>query len=202
MSALTNYGEAQMVEGLYRTGKTTIAVWPTSTALTVGEIYRPSTWNDRFFQVVAITGDNTTAASEPTWNVAIGDETTDNNVTWQAIALGVPKRAHFIALYTSAPGETGGGTEVSGGSYARVQLNPLDANWTDVSGGDGETDNAVEIVFPAPTANWGEVVSMAKLNRSSGGNMFDFGSLVIPQTINNGQQAPKFTVGAATVTFD
>src|SRR3972149_4252036 len=62
-----------------------------------------------------------------------------------------------VALYTAAPGDAGGGTEVSGGSYARVQRDPLDANWTAASATDGLTGNAADITFPTPTANWGTV---------------------------------------------
>src|SRR5688500_13817999 len=62
-----------------------------------------------------------------------------------------------VGLFTAAPSDSGGGTEVSGGSYARVQRDPLDANWTGASATDGLTDNAADIVFPAPTANWGVI---------------------------------------------
>src|SRR3990167_4285513 len=68
------------------------------------------------------------------------------------------------ALYTAAPGEAGGGTEVTGGSYARVDRPPLDANWTAASATDGLTDNAADIVFPAPTANWGQITHFAQLD--------------------------------------
>lgn len=40
-----------------------------------------------------------------------------------------------VALFTSAPGEAGGGTEVTGGSYARVEVNPSDTNWNATQGG-------------------------------------------------------------------
>ena len=59
-----------------------------------------------------------------------------------------------VALFTAAPSDSGGGTEVSGGGYARVQRDPLDANWTGVSATDGLTDNAAALTFPVPTANW------------------------------------------------
>jgi len=109
--------------------------------------------------------------------------------------------ALYIALYTAAPGETGGGTEVSGGSYARVQRDPLDANWTAASATDGLTDNAAAIQFPAPTANWGSVTHMAILDASSGGNMLIYGALTVAKTINNGDAAPQFAAGALDVTF-
>lgn len=106
-----------------------------------------------------------------------------------------------IALYTAAPGETGGGTEVSGGSYARVSRNPLDANWTAASATDGLTDNAASIDFPAPTGNWGSVTHLAILDATSAGNFLFYGALATPKTVNNGDAAPSFAAGALDVTF-
>ena len=56
-----------------------------------------------------------------------------------------------IALFTADPAETGVAGEVSGGSYARVEVAPADANWAATSGSDGHTSNVADITFPAPT---------------------------------------------------
>lgn len=102
-------------------------------------------------------------------------------------------------LYTAAPGEAGGGTEVTGGSYASVSRPPLDANWTAASATDGLTDNAADITYPAPTANWG-VVSHTAVKDNAANFMF-YGALTASKTINNGDPAPKFPIGAFDVTF-
>lgn len=104
-----------------------------------------------------------------------------------------------IRLMTANAGETGGGTEVSGGSYAAQTLNPLDANWTAASATDGLTDNASIITYPAPTASWGTVVGV-RLDYDVIGAAF-YGSLTQSKTINNGDPAPTFPVGALDVTF-
>ena len=106
-----------------------------------------------------------------------------------------------VALYTAAPGETGGGTEVTVGSYGRVQRDPLDANWTAASATNGLTDNAAALTFPAPTANWGSVTHLAILDATSGGNFMVYGALTTPKTVNNGDPAPAFGIGALSVTF-
>ena len=111
-----------------------------------------------------------------------------------------------FALFTAAPTDTGGGTEVSGGSYARV---PLVANATNFaatnaagstaatsSGTSGTTSNNVLITFPAPTANWGVATHMAICDAHTGGNMLHWGALATPKTINNGDAAPSFAAGA------
>jgi hypothetical protein len=102
-------------------------------------------------------------------------------------------------LYTAAPGEAGGGTEVTGGSYAAVSRPPLDANWTAASATDGLTDNAADITYPAPTANWGVVTHTAVKDQVP--NFLFHGALTAPKTINSGDAAPKFPIGAFDVTF-
>lgn len=106
-----------------------------------------------------------------------------------------------VALYTAAPGEAGGGTEVVGGSYARVQRNPLDANWTAASPTDGLTDNAADLTYPAPSANWGLVTHTAVLDATSGGNFLVYGALGTPKNVNSGDPAPKFLAGALDIIF-
>ena len=102
-------------------------------------------------------------------------------------------------LYTAAPGEAGGGTEVTGGSYAAVSRPPLDANWTAASGTNGLTDNAADITYAAPTANWGVVTHVAVKDQVP--NFLFHGALTQSKTINNGDAAPKFPTGAFDVTF-
>lgn len=109
--------------------------------------------------------------------------------------------ALYVSLHTADPTDDASGTEVSGGSYARVQRDPLDANWTAASATDGVTDNAAAITFPSPTANWGVITHFAIWDASSAGNMLIHGALTTPKTVNNGDAAPSFAIGALDVTF-
>lgn len=109
-----------------------------------------------------------------------------------------------VALYTAAPSDAGGGTEVTGGSYARVNLAPADANWNGTqgnttgasSGTGGMTSNAVDITFPAPTATWGTITHFGIFDAGTGGNLLIHGALTTSKTVNSGDPAPKFTGGA------
>ena len=76
------------------------------------------------------------------------------------------KCAAYVGLFTAAPSDAGGGTEVSGGSYAR-QL----AGLSEATGGDGATSNAADITFPKATGDWGTVTHLALFDALSGGNM-------------------------------
>jgi hypothetical protein len=104
-----------------------------------------------------------------------------------------------IHLYTAAPGEAGGGTEVSGGSYAAQNNNPLDANWTAASATDGLTDNAADITYPTPTADWGLITHFAIKDQAA--NYLFYGALTASKNVNNGDPAPKFSTGDLDITF-
>lgn len=109
--------------------------------------------------------------------------------------------ALYVALFTAAPSDSGGGTEVSGGNYARQNLPPLDANWTAPDGTGGLTDNAVAITYGVPSANWGSITHFAIFDAVSAGNMLFWGALTTPKTVNNGDPAPSFPIGTLDITF-
>lgn len=115
----------------------------------------------------------------------------------------------YFALYTDATTDAGGGTEVTGGSYTRVAVTANTTNFKGTDGGtggastgtDGQVNNAVEITFAAPTANWGTITNFAILDAASLGNMLIHGALTASKTVNNGDPAPKFAVDDLTLTF-
>lgn len=84
----------------------------------------------------------------------------------------------YVGLFTSNPGETGSGTEVSGGSYARQTI-----AFT-VTGSQASNTAAVE--FPTATASWGTITFAAIYDALSGGNLLAYGALTTSKTIDNG----------------
>jgi len=116
--------------------------------------------------------------------------------------------AIYVALFTAAPSDSGGGTEVSGGSYARVALAPGDTNWAATQGGTsgnssgtgGQTSNAVAITFASPTASWGTVTHFGLFDAASGGNLWIWDALTTPQAITSGGAAAAFAAGALQIT--
>lgn len=108
----------------------------------------------------------------------------------------------YVALFTAAPGETGGGTEVSGGSYARVAVSTGDANWAAPVSGNATTSNVNAITFPAPTAAWGSVTHWGVFDAASAGNLLIYAALATSKTVNNGDAAPSFAAGALTYQDD
>ena len=100
----------------------------------------------------------------------------------------------YVALFTVAPTDAGGGTEVTGGSYARVQT--AGADWAAASG--GAITNAEDIVFPTASASWGEIVAAALMDASSGGNMLIWGDLAAPKTVG---EDDTFSLPAGNIDF-
>lgn len=105
-----------------------------------------------------------------------------------------PPATIYLALFTAAPSDAGGGTEVTGGSYAR-QAVTLSA----ASG--GASANSADITFPAATADWGTVTHVALMDALSGGNMLMHTPLDASKTVNNGDTF-KINAGDLDVTVE
>ena len=77
-----------------------------------------------------------------------------------------PAATLYVGLFTAAPTDAGGGTEVSGGSYARQSM-----AFT-VSGSNPTlATNSSAVEFPTATASWGTIVAAAVFDASTSGNM-------------------------------
>ena len=101
----------------------------------------------------------------------------------------------YVALFTSAPNDAAGGTEVTGGSYARPGLAASLTNWagtqaaastTASSGSGGGTSNNLAINFATPSAGWGTVTHIGLMDAASGGNLLVYTALTVGKTINSG----------------
>lgn len=100
----------------------------------------------------------------------------------------------YISLYTDTQGDSDSGTEVSGGSYARVACAGT-GNWDAPS--NGATANTSDITFPTASAAWGTINSVGiKDSSTTSGtdNLLYHGSLTSPRTVNNGDTF-KFNAG-------
>lgn len=130
------------------------------------------------------------------------------DAVFRAQALGAPA-SFFVGLDTEACDDAGGGTEVSGGGYARVEVVSGLTAWKSTQGDDlastgtgGQTSNSAAITFPAPSgASWGQVVSFRLWDAATNGNAWFCQELTTPKTVNDGDAAPSFAIGAMTFTF-
>lgn len=118
-------------------------------------------------------------------------------LTWTFTASSATRpTSWYVALYTVAPSEAGGGTECSGTSYARQSVA------FSVSGTAPTTaSNSAAIEFPTAGGSWGTIVAAAILDASTSGNMIAFADLTTSKTIDTGDVL-RFNTGALTVTLD
>ena len=99
----------------------------------------------------------------------------------------------YLALYTATPSDTGGGTEVSGGSYARQEV-------AFTVSGDTATSSAV-VEFPTATASWGTITQVGVFDASTGGNLMAYADLSVSKTIDSGDVF-RVPAGDLDITLD
>lgn len=102
----------------------------------------------------------------------------------------------YLALFTTAPTDAGGGTEVSGGSYARVAIS-ADMG----TAGSGAISNSAAIEFPTASASWGTVVAFGVMDASTAGNMLWWGDLGTSKAVGDGDTL-VFNIGDLDFTLD
>jgi hypothetical protein len=106
---------------------------------------------------------------------AIGDAIFNN----QSLQVAVP----YFALFTAAPSDAGGGTEVSGGSYARTGAA---GSFPAASGTGGAITNNADITFAQSSASWGSVTHVGIFDAATGGNLLVHASLSSAVSVGSG----------------
>lgn len=100
----------------------------------------------------------------------------------------------YVALYTSAPTDSGGGTQVSGGSYARQAVDFGAAS-------SGSASPTADVEFPTATANWGTIVAVGLFDASTSGNLLWHKTLSPGKAVGNGDKV-VIEVANLTVSLD
>lgn len=103
--------------------------------------------------------------------------------------------AWFVGLFTAAPGEAAGGTELStsGTGYAR-QSGAFTVSGTAPT----QATNSAAIEYPTATSAWGTITHVAIFDAATGGNMIAYAALTASKTIASGD---VFRIPAANLTI-
>ena len=107
----------------------------------------------------------------------------------------------YVALFTTTPTSLTagtGGTEVSGGSYARISVTNNTTNFPSISGTTRVKTTGANITFVTPTATWGTVTGFGFYDALAG-NWMGGGDLTTSKTINSGDTV-TFNTGNLTLT--
>lgn len=223
MSALTDYFENLLIDGILRGGCLTTAgaagssavvkgIWTATTAYVVGDIVVPhANMTGAGGKLLRCTTAGTSASTNTLAVPNPGATLADGSVTWTAIATIPALNQHYFGLLTAAPSDSSAGTEATGGSYARVSVAATLANWagtqsaastTASTGTGGTTSNNGTVTFPVPSANWGSITHMGIYDSPTGGNLLMYAPLTAAKTVNNGDPAPSFAAAAFTFQID
>lgn len=100
----------------------------------------------------------------------------------------------YAALFTVAPSDTGGGTEVSGGAYARQSMA------FSVSGTSTLATNSAAVEYPTATADYGTVVAVGIFDAASSGNLLAYANLTTSKTVSTGDVF-RFNAGDVDITL-
>jgi hypothetical protein len=100
----------------------------------------------------------------------------------------------YVGLFTDAPDDTGAGTEVSGGSYARVSVSVTTASA-------GAVTSSANVTFPQATGSWGTISHLAIFDALTSGNMLMYTELTTSKVIGNGDIF-QISSGNLSVTLD
>jgi hypothetical protein len=92
----------------------------------------------------------------------------------------------YVALYTAAPSDIGGGTEVPNGlgGYARIPVANNIVNWPPAVS--ASKHNGVDLSFTSAGADIGTIVAMALFDAALAGNMLWWSAVVPTITMQDG----------------
>jgi len=100
----------------------------------------------------------------------------------------------YVGLFTTAPDDTGAGTEITGNSYARVSVSVTTASA-------GAVTSSANVTFPQATGSWGTISHMAIFDAATSGNMLMYTELTTSKVIGNGDIF-QISSGNLSVTLD
>ena len=102
----------------------------------------------------------------------------------------------YVGLYTAAPSDTGGGTEVSGGSYARKSIAAMTVSGTSPT----TATNGAAVEFETATGAWGTVTQVGVFDAATSGNLLAWAALTASKTVASGDVF-RFDAGDLDITL-
>jgi hypothetical protein len=101
---------------------------------------------------------------------------------------------YAIGLYTAAPSDAGGGTEVTEPSYVRKTCTAFGLSGSIIY-------NSGAITFAQATSTWGTISHFGIFDTATGGNLLAWGTCTTSKDVNTNDTA-EFADKALTVSLD
>jgi len=102
----------------------------------------------------------------------------------------------YVGLFTAAPSDSGGGTECSGGSYARKSMPAMAVSGTSPT----QATNGAAVEFATATGAWGTVTHVGVFDAASSGNLMAWAALTASKTVASGDVF-RFDAGDLDITL-
>lgn len=102
--------------------------------------------------------------------------------------------AWHVALFTVAPSDSGGGTEVSGNGYSRKAV-----TFAAASTPGGTTSNTNALSYTAAGGSWGTVSHIGIFDAATGGNLLWHGGLTASKAVGDGDTL-EFAINSINLT--
>lgn len=139
-----------------------------------------------------------------TWEKKILDLIFRNTAASATTPAGLDATNMYICLFTTTPTDSTTGTEVTGGSYARVAVDRTGTGFAAAAGTTATTNPAGTVTFPTASAGWGTVTGFGICKSSAGALSTDlvfWGALTTSKTVDSGDTA-SFAAAALSITCD
>ena len=113
----------------------------------------------------------------------------------------------YVGLSTTAisvvSGAISGITEpASASGYARVEVASTTASWGAATGGGPATSSsAVAVSYPTATGSWGTVSAWFLADAATGGNVYTYAPVAVPQAVASGD-TPSFAIGTLAASLN
>lgn len=138
------------------------------------------------------------------WEKKVLDLIFRNTSASATVPMGLDATNMYIALFTTTPTDSTTGTEVTGGSYARVAVDRTGTGFAAATGTTATTNPAATVTFATATADWGTVTGFGICKSLAGALSTDlvfWGALTTSKAVNSGDTA-SFAASALSITAD
>lgn len=136
------------------------------------------------------------------WEKKILDLIFRNTGASATIPAGLDASNMYLALFTVMPTDSTTGTEVTGGSYARVAVDRTGTGFAAATGTTATTVPNATTTFPTATADWGTIVGFGWCKSLAGALSTDlvfWGDVTVSKAVLNGDTA-SFLAATLTIT--